>query len=342
MHQDEIERTWQELIAAADSSDPTQRVYRLLGIAAKGVRASVIPIDNALELLIEVPPAWAESKPKLPQWRGMAFEMLPVSIPPRRENHQLALSLKDGDQKAIFLSYCKDLVDSLEGVSLPSDRTIKIEDSITRWGRFFEKCGSDGLDPASQAGLFGELTWLEKLIDFGLPLQHAVFGWKGCERDFHDFDLLGRVVEVKTSMMKEPQQILINNERQLDERGLKSLHLFFVACRKAEGGGTTLNGIVRSIRSKLGISQSALIHFNDCLINAGYLDQHAYKYKLHFIVKDECLFHVTEGFPRIIDPPNGIGSLKYGVLISSCRSFDVETEDYLKSLKELSNDDDVD
>ena len=83
------------------------------------------------------------------------------------------------------------------------------------------------------------------------------------------------------------------------------------------------------------------MRFNDCLINAGYLDQHAPKYKSHFIVKEEMLFHVHDDFPRIIDPPNGIGSLKYGVLISSCRSFDAKIPAYLTSLSEMPNDNNV-
>ena len=76
-------------------------------------------------------------------------------------------------------------------------------------------------------------------------------------------------------------------------------------------------------------------HFNDSLINAGYIDAHAPIYRKHFIVREQLLFHVTGEFPRIINPPNGIGSLNYGVLISSCRTFDTDIEDHLKFLKGL-------
>ena len=126
----------------------------------------------------------------------------------------------------------------------------------------------------------------------------------------------------------------MNNERQLDERGLSSLHLFFVAIRKAEGGGTTLPNKVASIQEKLVASQAALLRFEDCLVNAGYHDHHAPKYKSHFIVKEEMLFHVRDNFPRIIDPPDGVGSLSYGVLISSCRSFDTNIQEYVAALSE--------
>ena len=330
---DEIEKTWASLLDT-DSNDPTSRVVRLLGTSAVGVRASVIPVDKVLELLIEVPSGWNKEKRKLPEWRGMGFATIAMSIPPRPDNHQLVLTLRDDEQKSIFLAYCNDLVDNLEGIKSPKERVEKIDESILRWGRFFEKCGTEGLNEFQQSGLFGELSWLEKLIDSKLGLQKAVEAWKGCERNFHDFDVAGHVIEVKTSMTKEPQQITVNNERQLDERGLSSLHLFFVAIRKAEGGGTTLPERVDSIKVKLGASPAALLRFGDCLVNAGYHEHHAPKYKSHFIVKEEMLFHVRDNFPRIIDPPDGVGSLTYGVLISSCRSFDTNIQEHIAALSE--------
>jgi hypothetical protein len=326
---DILEKTWNELLTEVGPSDPTRRLFRLLGSTAVGVRASVIPIDRILELLVEVPLTWSFGN-KLPEWRGMAFSLLPWVIPPRREHQQLVLSLRDEGQKSIFLAYCNDLVRSLEGVVNTKDRVSKIEESIVRWGRFFEKCGSEGLSVFQQAGLFAELTWLELLLSTKLSPDEAIASWKGCERNFHDFDLSGDVVEVKSSMTKEPQQITISNERQLDDRGLKSLHLFFVALRRAEGGARSLPQKVESILRSLSPSTPASIRFRDCLTNAGYLDHHASHYRSHFIIKEQMLFRVHDKFPRIIDPPDGVARIKYGVLISACRSFESKIDEYLK------------
>ena len=328
-----LKKIWEELLGSVlQSRDSRERIVRTLGASAKGVRASVMPDGQVLELLIEVSPEWKETEPVLPEWRGMGFEIVSLHLSPRPENDQLVLSLREDEQKAVFFAYCGDLVSNLEGVTSPDERASKIKDSIARWGRFFEKCGADGLDIQKQAGLFGELVWLEKMIDNGIDLERVVKSWKGCERNFHDFDVEGKVVEVKTSMMKEPQQITINNERQLDERGLLSLHLFFVSFRKTDGGGLTLDAKVQQIREKITHSQDVLLYFNDSLINSGYLDEHSPKYTSHFIVKEEMLFSVKDDFPRIIEPPNGVGRLKYGVLISSCRSFDADISEFLDSI----------
>lgn len=326
-----IKSLWEKLLVTAESS-VNPREWRALGRSAKGVRASIIPAGLVRELLIEVPPTWQESAEDLPQWRGMGFEIIPLSLGPRHENHQLVLSLRDDEQESVFLAYCADLVSNLENITAPQERVLKIKDSIARWGRFFEKCGEDGLGVPKQAGLFGELLWLEKMIDSGLVIERVIDSWKGCKRSFHDFDFGGKVVEVKTSMKKEPLEIFINNERQLDERGLMSMHLFFAALRVADGGGQTLVDKVQQIRDKIEVSHSTLLKFDDCLIDAGYLDAHAQQYNSHFIPREEVLFEVKDDFPRIISPPEGIGRLTYGVLISSCRSFDTNISEYLDSL----------
>jgi len=330
----EIEEVWRELSEATDSGAPPARVYRLLGNSAEGVRASVAGMDKTFELLIEVPPCWNDGKRKLPEWYGMRFSILPLELHPRPENYQLALSLRDENQRSIFLAFCNDLVANLEGAKSTEDRNEKIEESIQKWGRFFQKCGIDGLTVHQQSGLFGELTWLDRMIDSGLDLIRVVESWKGCERNFHDFDMSGHVIEVKTTMTKEPQQIIVNNERQLDERNLSSLHLFFVAIRKTNGGGSTLPAKVDLIRKKLTSSPTALLRFEDCMINAGYHEHHTPIYQSHFIISEEVLFEVRDDFPRIIDTPDGVGSLRYGLLISACRSFAADLQCFLASLKE--------
>ena len=319
---------WEQLLAKSSDDDPGARIYQALGNTAVGVRASVIPVSSTLELLVEVDREWLGTA-KLPEWRGMSFDRLRMEIPPRTENHQLVLSLRDEDQKQIFLAFCNDLVTSLEGATNAEKRIGRIEEGILRWGRFFEKCGPEGLSVNRQCGLFGELVWLERLLDTGLETSKAVGAWKGCERDYHDFDLNGRIVEVKTTMSKEPRQIVISNERQLDERGLVSLNLLVLSLRKAMGGGDSLPCKVKTIRKFLKSYPAALLRFEECLINAGYLDQHEQLYKWQFIIAEESLFEVRDGFPRLVDLPDGIGRLTYSVVLSSCRSFEVAMDQYL-------------
>jgi len=316
---------------AKTSPGSASRIYRALGESSVGIRAGFIPRDRIVELLIEIPPKW-ENKNGLPEWRGMKFEILKLSLPPREDVHHLRLYLEDHEHKPVFLTFCKDLVEALEGIIDSEIRVKAIEECIQRWGRFFEKCGSDGLSPSAQRGLFAELTWIQNLLDKEIRPIDAVSSWKGCERGYQDFDLDGDVVEIKSTMTKEPRIVRISSERQLDDRGLRSLHLFVLTLHSTEGGGTTLPAIIQAIRDALASSSAATSKFERCLINTGYLHKHADRYNSNYIVKKEELFEVREGFPRIINLPQGVGHLRYSVTISACKSFLTSLTDYLEKL----------
>ena len=330
----DISRAWEELERDAEAeradAEPS-RLFRALGRSAVGIRASYIPKDRIIELLIEVPSAW-DGRESLPSWRGMQFEMLQLPLPPRRDVDHLRLYLVDQEHKNVFVTFCQDLVDSLEGITKPSTRVREIEECISRWGRFFEKCGTEGLSRTQQRGLFAELDWLAKMLNGGVDVLDAVKSWKGCERNYHDFDLGGHILEVKSTISKEPRSVRINNERQLDDRGLTSLHLFVLTLHDVEGGGISLPDQVHALRNSLAGSASARARFERGLVSAGYLDAHANRYGVEYNIRNAELFKVYEGFPRIVDLPPGTGRLRYSVSISSCKLFEIDTEDHLDTL----------
>ena len=310
------------------------RLFRALGASAVGIRAGYLPEKDVLELLIEVSSSWSGDK-VIPAWRGMGHEILDLALPPRENALHLRLFLVDQEHREIFMMVCDDLVTALEGISRPAPRVKGIEACLLRWRRFFERSGTDGLGLDMQQGLFVELTWLGGLLKAGIEPVEAVASWKGCERNYHDFDLKGRVVEVKSTRTKEPLSVLISNERQLDDHGLKSLHLHAVAVHVADGGGATLPDKVESLRSALAESPTASNFFCGKLLSAGYLDHHASLYTKHFIIKGENLYRVADGFPRITSVPPGVGSLSYRVLLSACEASRTRINNYLMELKRL-------
>ncbi len=327
-----IRSIWDDLKGEAEAGhDPSLRLYRALGESAIGVRAGFIPRDQILELLIEVPAKRQESRP-LPEWRGMRFEYVPIKLPPRQDARQLRLYLVDLEHKDIFITFCEDLVDTLEGISDVELRALQIEECLTRWSRFFKKSGHAGLPPSFQRGLFAELTWLEMMLTRGSDLIAAISSWKGCERGYHDFDVSGDIIEVKSTMTREPRSVRINNERQLDDRGLISLHLFVLTLQQTEGGGMTLPEKVTEIREELQGTPAAASRFERCLVSAGYLNQHEKRYPIHYIVRHQELFHISQGFPRIIDPPKGVGDLKYSISVSACQNYEIDLHAYLAKL----------
>lgn len=323
---------WSELEeeAAADRSAPLARVYRALGDTAIGVRAAYALESGSRELLIEVPLDWSGMQ-QLPSWRGMQFEALSLSLSPRPDATQLRLCLLADEDEHIFLKFCADLVAALEGIENARERVVELEECIACWDSFFKGASPDGLSPIAQRGLYAELKWLERLLDGGLDPVRSVESWKGWSRNYHDFDLSGAVVEVKSTLSKEPRKVHISNERQLDDRGLVSLHLYVMTLHQTEGGGETLPDLVASLRERL--HGAAAARFSRQLTGAGYLDEHVDQYGAHYLVREQELFAVEDGLPRIIDVPDGVGDLKYSVTPAACHSWQVDIDSYLEGLE---------
>jgi len=157
------------------------------------------------------------------------------------------------------------------------------------------------------------------------PLS-AIESWKGCSKNYHDFELNGKVVEVKTTMTKEPRRVHINNERQLDDLGSECFYLYVLTLHAMDSGGQTLPDLVNEIRDILKGHSSAENLYEMALKDAGYLDIHVSSYNTGYIQKRQEIFEVKEGFPRITNLPKGIGNISYSLIISACADFEVDLE----------------
>jgi hypothetical protein len=207
-----------------------------------------------------------------------------------------------------------------------------LEKCLLRWKRFFEKIGPDGLTEGMQRGLFAELNWLNRLMAYGIKASDAIGAWKGCERSFHDFDLKSHVVEVKSTRTKEPKNVTISSEKQLDDRGLKSLSLYVLSVNEVEAGGLSLPGLVKTLQMVISDSPSAQVAFRDKLLSAGYMPQDEHRYLTQYSIISEDFYKVVDGFPRIISTPSGIGDLRYRLFLSACTQFQFDILGYLNSL----------
>lgn len=328
-----IRQLWEELDRTLLlGTGSHQRAYRRLDLETEtGIRLGCAAPGNVWELLIEIGSAGNTFSVEYPKWKGMAFETLTLNVP-KENTHHIRLFLEQRENRDIFVIVCADLVQQLDGCLTNESRRSAISDFLTKWSHFFERHGQEGLSQEEQRGLYGELWWLQHMIQADIEYLSAVTSWKGCRRDYHDFEIKGHVVEVKTTMTKEPRKVQINNERQLDYRGLKSLHLFVLTLGKLDNGDRTLPDLVQSLRSFL--SEKPISYtFEQSLREAGYLDIHAHLYSSSYSVIKKELFVVKEGFPRITDMPQGLGDLHYSVVLAACNSFACDTSDYFRLVK---------
>lgn len=310
-----------------------QRIYRRMDLEREiGIRLSCVSPGIVWEILIEAGDADEKVRLTFPRWKGMHFDILTLDVPAKGTKH-IRLFLEKRENMDIFVTVCADLVRGLDICLTNESRREEIADFIARWSRFFERYGEGGLPPERQRGLYGELWWLRRMMQAGIAPAGCISSWKGSEWAYHDFQLDGHIVEVKTTMTKEPRRVEINNERQLDDRGLKSLHLLVITLLKVEGRGETLPEIVNSLRGSFSSRPSLIYSFEHSLRESGYLDIHSNLYNSSYVVNKEELFRVDEGFPRIIEVPQGLGDIRYSLVLAACRPFLLEPTEYLNKIK---------
>ena len=328
-----VDLLWQQLEKEAVARRDAARVYRAAGHSASGVRASFFLPAEEIELLVEVPADW-RSQGVVPEWAGMGHELIDLALSPHGSSTHLRLYLQGTQYREVFVALCNDLVVALEGALDTKRRAQRLAACLVRWRRFFERTGADGLTLEMQQGLFAELLWMAHMLDSKLRPFDVVAAWKGCERNYHDFDWYGQVVEVKSTRGKEPRGVTINNELQLDDTGLISLHLYAVVLRQLNGGGMSLPEQVRHLQGRLQEEPAAHDSFCNSLLSAGYREDDAPKYTTRWVTEAEHLYRVATDFPRITALPAGIGDIRYRVLLGACERFKVDLATYIGGLEE--------
>ncbi len=130
-------------------------------------------------------------------------------------------------------------------------------DRLNRWQKFLS-ARADGLSVSRQRGLW-RAVFLRYVLLPQVDVPSAVMAWRAPERSHQDFQFASASIEVKTTTAKQPQDIRITSERQLDSTGTSALFLFVAVLdeREVEPNGT-VQGETPSCRS-CGAPQSPRI-----------------------------------------------------------------------------------
>jgi hypothetical protein len=205
-----------------------------------------------------------------------------------------------------------------------TDITGIVSQTLKKWQDFFTKNREIVLSPERQQGLYGELRFLEELVEKkGIK---AVLYWSGCKYETHDFYVNGNGVEIKTTSKKAPYIIHISSEYQLDVKDVTGdLLVRFYAFRKSESDGERLATIIQRIRNLLSGNPHALETFETDLEEYGYFDSVSEKYVNGYVDRETAFFKVENGFPRIIgkDLASGVSNCVYDVLVEECRKHEI-------------------
>ena len=151
------------------------------------------------------------------------------------------------------------------------------------------------LSEERQAGLFGELLLLERLL--GAGVADAVASWVGPDRQAHDFRLGSVELEVKTTSSAKRIHT-INGLGQLSASVDCELHLVSMQIADAGSGGRALPDLADDVRALVPAGDQKA--FEARLEASGYAERHRDHYVRRRRLRSPiALIPVVDGVPRL-------------------------------------------
>lgn len=323
----EVRKLWSEVLKK--SAGP-ENGHVLRKISSNGAYVGTEVISGLRVFVIEFPDEKiSEILRDFPKWRGIEIYSLSLSS----SAIGLCLKLLKNVNSHVFESLVEDVLTEIDKANSKEEFETIVITRIQRWFDFFKMSGGTNLGRHEQIGLFGELYFLMYVLIPEIGLEKSLKAWVGPRGKHQDFNFINGNLELKTSLSKEHRKIHISSENQLNWKSLKNLFLGILIITESDSEGLTLKQLVFKCRSEFSNNQLLLDPFNSNLERLGYHDVHHEFYdKERWKVNSVEAYLVGEGFPCITNLPEGVGDLKYSIMISACSKYKTPLMECLKTL----------
>ena len=285
----------------------------------KGIRLLYIKLESDHDIITD----------NLPRFRGLEISINVTTIGEFVNSEFVRFTQSIPNTDNIFELVISDLCDKIihlqNGINLNST-LIRV---LNEWKIFFEKQENEILSIEKQKGLVGELYFLKEYLFQKYSFSESLLFWTGSEKTNHDFQIFCKAVEVKTTASKQHKKFIISSEKQLDSTGLEHLYLsLFSLNMHSNMTERSLPALIREIYSLIHEEMVATFQFQIKLAKYGYNEANAEKYRMGFSLFEMNFFEVVDGFPRLLEGnlPDGVGDLKYSVVVSACAPFEIKTD----------------
>ncbi|MDN3017171.1 PD-(D/E)XK motif protein [Paenibacillus sp. BSR1-1] len=270
---------------------------------------------------------WEDDQLKsFPKWRGIDIGQEYFSqVGPLKEKNFLVISQIVEDSEEIFERVLQSLVDHILMKEELSLYTV-VYKVLDRWHNFFKRKWDTKLTIEEELGLFGELYYINKWLEF-FPQEPPLIikDWKGPLKNRIDFVTKNSGVEIKTVTPKIREEIKISNEKQLEINPvIDTLFLYVLKVEVNDTTGKSLQSMIETIEEQLvNRAPSLAVKFKDLLLEAGVISDDYDKN--YFYVHEELGYIATEEFPKLTSKnlPTGINNVSYSIDLSHCKSFKV-------------------
>lgn len=208
------------------------------------------------------------------------------------------------------------------GAEEPCESVARI---LTKWRRFWGNVPHETLSREDQLGLLGEVWFLAYWLAPQVGPQQAATRWRGPFGGRHDFEWVGRSVEVKATTSVRGLMHRISGIEQLAPPDRGDLLFFSLRLREEAGGVNSLPGVIGDCRARLEHDDEALGKFDAALAKAGYSPAHEDEYRrLTLRLVAEGLYTVQGDFPRLTPAElrsalsSGVEHVDYVINLGGC------------------------
>ena len=282
-------------------------------------------VDAERNVLLILQHSGTSRRPRrLPKLRGLRVEAQPADS---RSDERIVIRLTDPEQRDIFLRFCRDIIDATVLAQTEEQAVERFLARTWRWHRLLKGGRDERLGDDEQRGLIGELIVLERHLLPVLGALDAVRCWTGPLDAPHDFEISRIHVEAKARGSATPR-VVISSEHQLQSGNAEKLFLHVTEVTTAAEDGSdalTVTDIAARIRVVLAERDMAAVDiFEERLNMVGFDWTDDYSDK-SWVVGQEALYDVREGFPRITSAmvPGGVGNVRYMISLPECEEYRV-------------------
>lgn len=141
-------------------------------------------------------------------------------------------------------------------------------------------------------------------------------------------------IEVKTASSNSLDYVNISSEAQLDDMDRMNLFLMVFRVERNDATGITLPSLISRIDVLLSEQQRTSFHAKlTCL---GYFEKDAEYYQKGYSIKEQRVYKVSNGFPRLLkkDLLIGISNVRYKLALQNCEDYKSDIETIVETIKE--------
>jgi len=279
-------------------------------------RKLYVGIDSMKQRHLLVPIEKDEEKYNDSESKGLSILTRELIIKGTEQKRYIDIICQDVSGHIIFDAIAGDIAEKLDK-GIPKEVIANV---IGKWRNFWKKTSQEIMSSNEIIGLFAELWFLSYWLLPKVDKLETVNRWHGPFASRHDFEWVGKSVEVKATINVQSRVHKIHGIDQLSPPLNGELLLFSLRLREEHGADKNLPDLIALCKEKLKDNVDALSKFENILVISGYSPIYDEEYsKFKFRIVDEKLYKVTDEFPRLIKEsfidgiPSGVGVVEYSI-----------------------------